>query len=305
MHDYTEIDKHLESLRGQNSIAEETLSFFSELIRLQADCCKKLLSGPAAVNPSSPEADQLLRQGSPLLQHPETVTEAPGLAEVFRQMLDVFRRSSPTAPEKLAGIDAALKEDRLDPGRLVERLIARDAEYFSGQAARCSVSAALLLYCTVNLAKPFMAAAAAPLQDLVQNELWNRHTCPVCGGSAGLARLSKEEEGRRYLYCGLCETAWSFSRVTCCFCGTDDTAHLKFIEIESTPYRLDVCDRCRRYIKTRDDRRLATGSGFIPALEELSTMHIDLVAEKEGYERSVFPPEQAGAGDGPADDTIH
>lgn len=47
--------------------------------------------------------------------------------------------------------------------------------------------------------------------------------------------------------------------------------------------RVDTCKACSRYIKTRDSRK---GAADIPLdLEDLLTMHLDLLAAREGFER--------------------
>ena len=66
---------------------------------------------------------------------------------------------------------------------------------------------------------------------------------------------------------------------------------MKFLEQEKSPYRIDVCEQCKRYIKTLDERKGGDEKrAFIPSVEDLATMYLDIVAEKEGYERSWFFP---------------
>lgn len=44
-----------------------------------------------------------------------------------------------------------------------------------------------------------------------------------------------------------------------------------------------VCRKCSRYIKTRDSRK---GNADVPLeAEDLATIHLDLLAGKEGFER--------------------
>ena len=52
-------------------------------------------------------------------------------------------------------------------------------------------------------------------------------------------------------------------------------------------YRIDLCDKCHHYIKTIDVRDLEESD---PSLEDLATLHLDVVAAQKGYERSVPNP---------------
>ena len=52
-------------------------------------------------------------------------------------------------------------------------------------------------------------------------------------------------------------------------------------------YRNDLCDKCHHYIKTLDYRNLEESDPF---LEDIATLHLDVVAAQKGYERSVPNP---------------
>jgi FdhE protein len=46
-------------------------------------------------------------------------------------------------------------------------------------------------------------------------------------------------------------------------------------------HRVDVCDSCKRYIKTIDSRQMNRGINLL--VENLSTLALDIVAQKEGF----------------------
>ena len=56
-----------------------------------------------------------------------------------------------------------------------------------------------------------------------------------------------------------------------------------YTEKEGRAYRIDVCDKCKRYIKTIDAKEL--GMEVIPRIEDVGTMYLDILAEKQGYKR--------------------
>ncbi len=98
-------------------------------------------------------------------------------------------------------------------------------------------------------------------------------------------RLLKED-GRRILYCPLCRSEWRFPRLGCPFCGNSDHAKLRHCQLgDDLSHRLDVCDSCKRYIKTTNERSL--GREVIPQVEDVVTLSLDYLADMEGYSRDV------------------
>jgi hypothetical protein len=130
---------------------------------------------------------------------------------------------------------------------------------------------------------PFLVANAWALRGLVEAASWNSGRCPVCGGAPVMARL-EAEVGGRFLQCSLCLTEWSYKRLGCPACGIEDQERLRFFTDEKDEtYRVDVCDACKAYLKTVDERKV-DGEVCLP-VDHLATIHLDLVAEREGYHR--------------------
>ena len=92
-----------------------------------------------------------------------------------------------------------------------------------------------------------------------------------------------KEEGARFLVCSACGYEWRFNRLKCPFCEHEASAGAKyfFTEKEGKAYRIDVCEKCKRYIKTVDVKEL--GEDIIPLIEDAGTLYLDVLAQKEGY----------------------
>jgi FdhE protein len=113
------------------------------------------------------------------------------------------------------------------------------------------------------------------------------HRCPACGSSPSIARL-RRADGRRLLACGLCGSEWEAARLTCAYCGTLDRTALGVLRLDDADARwVETCERCKGYIKTVDERKLTEGETVLPVVEEAATLHLDLLAEREGYIRRV------------------
>jgi FdhE protein len=54
---------------------------------------------------------------------------------------------------------------------------------------------------------------------------------------------------------------------------------------EDIAHMAEVCDTCKSYLKTTDERKLQRES--VPAAEDIITANIDMAATKEGYSRAA------------------
>ena len=50
---------------------------------------------------------------------------------------------------------------------------------------------------------------------------------------------------------------------------------------------VETCEGCKGYIKTVDERKLPEDETVLSVVEEAATLHLDLLAEREGYIRRV------------------
>jgi FdhE protein len=151
------------------------------------------------------------------------------------------------------------------------------------------VSGEFLAFVLLAALRPSFRCHAEDLQPLTEEVAWHRALCPICGSVPSLAEL-RGEPGRRYLRCALCEGSWRVPRLRCPFCGTTDHMRLRYLAIEGDPgLRLDVCEACRRYLKTRI--LPAGGAEADPFGRDLATLHLDALAQERGY---VGSPQPAG-----------
>lgn len=128
---------------------------------------------------------------------------------------------------------------------------------------------------------PFMEVYAGALKDRFAPESCLKGRCPVCGAEPFMAELDGDD-GRRRLACGLCGTQWRFPRLKCPFCENEDQKKLGFLEVDGLDgYRVDVCEACRRYVKTLDRRTINDPLSL--ELAEALTPELDEAALERGY----------------------
>jgi FdhE protein len=224
-------------------------------------------------------AREKLHDGVPLLRGEHVPLDIPATRSL---MLDLCRSTNVHQPRPAAAeIAAAIEQRALDAGALV-------ASVLNGQAAAVRERAADLgldgdLLCTMLRFSLFpalelLAARLAPLRALVA---WQAGYCPTCGSWPLLGEYRGLEQ-TRFLRCGLCATEWPLDRLLCPFCGSRAHEHLGYLHVEGQDHqRASTCEQCRCYNKT-----IATLAPIPPielAVDDLATLHLDLVALERGY----------------------
>jgi FdhE protein len=128
--------------------------------------------------------------------------------------------------------------------------------------------------------RPYLAWAAEQLWPHVDEKIWKRSYCPVCGGAPDLALL-EAETGARRLACPQCNTQWPYPRLGCPFCDIDDYKKIIHYSSNDGVYRLYVCKVCRRYLKTIDLRK--TRRPVLLPVERVTTVALDVAAQENGF----------------------
>jgi hypothetical protein len=153
--------------------------------------------------------------------------------------------------------------------------------YIEQMAGATSTTPDIIDFLLRTVLSPFFEKQARPYQELIAAANWRRGICPICGFEPGMARLARQS-GRRFLACSLCHTEWAFDRLRCPFCESDGQPGLShFTTDDDEAHRVDCCNRCRRYIKTIDERVLGSRAN-LPE-EDALTFGLDELARKYGY----------------------
>lgn len=270
---YAEILQELRSQADKRAELADTIELHCELLEAQAHA--QVPPGRSAL--SGEEASARLQQGYPLLAPEHLVVDGRTLAGLFDQIGLIVAERRPELAETLARIRGWLDERR-------QQIEAVAVEYLREGRLRGEEEAGLdgnlLAFIFINALRPFLRAQAQALAPWVDDSVWYRGRCPICGGEPDLAALERES-GRRRLLCSRCDSEWAFRRVGCPFCGNDDPHQLAYYPSDDQVYRLNVCEQCRRYLKTIDLRQVA-GERLLPA-ERVLTVAMDVAALQAGY----------------------
>ena len=253
------------------------LEFYQKLVQVQA-AAQNRTPPPAAVL-SSEEIKTRLAQGRQLAGFTELGLDWELVQKLFSEISGVFA----AYPSLFGELPARLQK----PG--ARRLLTAEAvkAWFNGAELPSillkDIREPLLRTIIHATLQPFLAGYARAYQDYLKKDLletWRRGDCPVCGGSPDMAFLEKEV-GARWLVCSRCDTAWLYQRLQCPYCGTMEQESLSYFSDDAEIYRLYVCEKCKRYLKTIDLRK--AGDEVLLPLERLLTAEMDRQARERGY----------------------
>jgi FdhE protein len=187
----------------------------------------------------------------------------------------------------MSPIRSALEEDRLAPEELLGHVSGGDYPSLAARAEEQALDPPLLWTLAQSALKPTLRAWCGELAPLVHTAgEWEKACCFICGAPASLGELQGNGQAR-HLRCGQCGADWLIRRLQCVFCGNEDTSLLGILSPEGRRenVRVDVCDKCHGYLKVVT--RFAPSSPEELAVEDLSTLFLDCLAQDRGYRRPL------------------
>lgn len=268
----SKILKRLEELEKEERGLPLLLQFYRGLLNVLREARGQAVALYPVPEGNDEEAiRRRLQRGVPLLGD-DLETAAASVLPVFAAVRRVFQ----DYPQLFAGLPEAA-DNCLFTAEVVRA-------WFSGgpipPSALQGTSEATVRAMVRYAFKPLLEACVAALSPCIDQEKWRRRYCPVCGGLPDMAYLDRER-GSRWLVCSRCDFPWLFHRLQCPYCGAKDQASLAFFTDDKGLYRLDICERCKCYLKTIDLRN--TEEDVLLPLERLLTEDLDRQALEQGY----------------------
>jgi FdhE protein len=279
---YEEVKRQIEEIKTDKRIATDYLRLFQEIFAAQYEIQEKL--NPNDIYPLTQEKEAGEHSGLPLinpnkLNPDESVLTA--LLDKITGILENFTSVKETTARKFL---SAARSGKINPGDMVRALTAGDADYLSVESKKIDSPIDEVIFITTTIARPFLRVLAESKRQKVNLENVFTDSCPICGGVPFMAKLQKDD-GRRILECYLCDTQWVFKRLRCPFCGNEDHETLSYLFLDGDSCRIDKCDNCKRYIKTFDERKNTLDKPISLLVQDVATLHLDILATKEGYHR--------------------
>jgi len=271
---YGRVFGEIADLKSARNDLKEVLEFYEAILKEQR---KTKLAFEVDLNHFGTEIGyDRNAQGLPFLR-PEDVRVHQDL---FNDLLEKVGHIIQGKTEK--AFSPALNDTGLDgEWEILLRGLMEDGSDLERIAGEKKIDGVLLYFLIAQSFSPFLESYAEQLKGHIDLGIWLRGYCAVCGGEPLMARLDKET-GRRWLFCSLCRAEWPFRRLECPFCGNNNQESLRYFYSEDDEvYRVDVCDGCKRYTKTIDARKAESIRSLF--VEDLISLPLDIVAEKEGF----------------------
>ena len=274
------IKKRVAAMVKERPSHKEVLEFFKDVVTEQYSMKSKVKNAPLDINEEDFKAKII--EGFPLIEKRALTIDIPSATRLFRRLCKVMSRNK-KASDDAERITKALRSKEIDLLELFKHAGSENGEYVSALSKKLSVKEDVLLFLAKNSVKPIYEAYAEELKKYVDQERWWKNCCPICGSEPYLAEF--KEDGARFLVCSSCGCEWRFNRLKCPFCENENHEKLRYFysEKEGRAYRIDVCEQCKRYIKTIDTNEL--GEEGIPLIEDAGTLFLDVLAGEEGYTR--------------------
>ncbi len=266
----------LTQLRKQRPQYAEIYDFYSGL-------CEFLQDKDASWLDCSPELQSwpTRRQaGFPLLSRDAVQIDVPATNQFLCQLIDSLIELGKEGGAELQLVRQAFTSGQLASDQLLLACLEKNREPLEAAATAVEVPSALLEYvCSTALAFGLQQWRNRTPQPMLDD--WQEGYCPTCGAVPSMGEFGGEE-GQKRLHCSICATSWEMTRIKCSYCGNQESDSLEYFTAEGdSGYRVDICRKCSCYLKVVDSREL--GEGLPMDVEDLNTMHLDLLAQKEGF----------------------
>jgi FdhE protein len=226
------------------------------------------------------------KEGFPLLSRGDFSFDPDLATRLFRAICRIAKAENEKLRVEVGKIERTLRRKGIGLEMCLRKALEGDHDYLSRMAGEAGVDQGVMNFLLHTTVKPFVEAIASHLKDTVDEDLWDKGYCPICGSHPLMGEL-RGEEGTRFWTCSFCGHRWRGRRLMCPFCENTDHQTLRYFYTEKEKaYRIDICDKCKSYIKTVDSRQLA--DEIFPPVEDIGTLHLDILAAGKGFKRETF-----------------
>ena len=229
--------------------------------------------------------DLLAKEGFSILERKDFPLDIEASLTLFQTLCQIAKEANPHLLKQIKKISEALDDKKMDLKDLFKDK--KREQKLEQKLNKLDLDKRAFLFLIQESMRPSIEAVVEQLRSEINAGTWLKGYCPICG-SLPLLSLLKQEERKRYLLCSYCGYQWRTDRLICPFCNNKDQESLHYFYGEGEEaHRIDLCEKCHQYIKTIDTGRIENGD---PLLEDLATLHLDLLASKKGYKRPVPNP---------------
>jgi FdhE protein len=288
------IQRAIDAIKKDRPGYEHILDLYGKIMIKQSEFLGRTKVEPVII--AKDAALARLKRGTPLLGREDFRVDVSSASQLFRRLCDILKSESEKSSDEIGKIESSLEKGALILEEVFQSALA-DGSRISELAEELSLDRDITLLLVTASIKPSLEAVASYVREVVEDASWSGHCCPVCGSSQAISELRESrqasvestitEVAERVLHCSFCGNEWQTARLGCTFCGNTDTESLRYLYAEGeNGYRIDTCEKCKKYIKTVDSKEISRE--IVPTVEDIATLHLDIIAEQEGYKREAW-----------------
>jgi FdhE protein len=270
-------------IRDLRPVYGPLLDFYEKLFLAQEDSKKQISLTPIEIAPDVLSIK--IEEGFPLISVRDFAIDFKSATSLLQSICRISINDNGGYKETATALLIAIEKDQLDVKRLFSSILDGDASFINELSETDKIDKNVLGVMTYYSIQPALNLSAEQLSTYLDpDNPIEKGYCPICGSFPGLSTL--EGEGQRFQYCHFCWLKWPSKRLCCPFCENQDSRSLHYFYSESEiGYRVDVCDKCKKYIKTIDLRKIR--HPLYPPLEQVTTLHLDMKAKEMDLESGI------------------
>ena len=273
------IEKAIHKIEKEIPSLKSVLDAFKEIF-VGRNFFKANLSDLPNLHISPPDSFQF-SQGIPLLSGEMLSRFIDSWERSVDFMIPYIEKGFPKIKPELTRLKTAVEEGQVDLKDCMRALLKGQEKKIDKIASNLKIQPLILRFILDQLMKPFLEKRIEGTQSLIQNLVWHKGYCPLCGSFPELSFL-KEKEGQRWLKCSLCGHEWRFMRTKCPFCENDDHEKMELYFVEGREHeRAELCFQCKRYIVNIDMRNSA--EEVVTEVAAIGMLYLDILSQGKGF----------------------
>lgn len=271
----------IEDYKAANPHYTELLDIMADILILREEYRKNMKDSIFQVEENL--ISQKMEGGLPLVDFTGKKYDLTHPKEYFNSLISIAEKRIPESAQSIAAIinNPLFNWEKIIRASFDHKIEESDVQNLSTDNENEDNIDLIDLFTEESL-RPELESVAVKYGKMVEKYGWSQGYCPICGKEPKIGEIRDGEEGKRYLFCHQCGYKWYFHRIKCPFCGNEEQHSLAYFEVEGEErYRVDVCNKCRRYIKTVELPKSSEEPNL--DVEDIATLHLDMIASDEGY----------------------
>jgi len=277
--------KTIEDYKSTNPHYTDLLDILADILILREEYRKNMKDSIFRVEENL--IAQKMEGGLPLIDIARKQYDLSRPKQYFNSLISIAEKRMPEVGQSIVNF---IKKEEFDWEKMIRASFDRQEEEVQNDAQTEVLSSPnedqenfdLIDLFTEESLRPELENIAEKYSAVVEKAGWSEGYCPICGKEPKIGEIREGEDGKRYLFCHQCGFKWHFLRIKCPFCGNDEQHSLAYFAVEGEErHRVDVCNKCRRYIKIVELPKSSEELNL--DVEDIATLHLDMIAYDEGY----------------------